>query len=114
LPLKQEVVEANTTRDEKPSYPRQEIAKTTSSGDSPAKVNKHQFEAKDSGDDEDELDAQIDLELETLSASLVRMRRVAEEMGREIEIQNRTSARVLAKNDHDEMIQMETADIKNS
>jgi hypothetical protein len=80
--------------------PAHESASTTAVAKILPVVSTYQVKARDSGDGEDEkLDRKIDLELKNLSVSLARMRRIAEEMAREISAQNETLARMLVKED---------------
>jgi hypothetical protein len=87
------VAEDTKTSDGLAYIPKHRPNETTTCLDNTVAASRYLFQETDSDENED-LD--IDLELETLSASIARMRRIAEEMGREIEIQNMTLARLLA------------------
>lgn len=54
------------------------------------------------GDEDDDVGRQIDFELEALSVSVAKLRRLAEAMGREIEMQNQTLARMCSSSADDQ------------
>jgi hypothetical protein len=61
----------------------------------PPQTSRYKFATPTASDDEDEeIDRQIDADLEQLSASVARLRKLAEEMGREVERQNQQLRRI--------------------
>lgn len=68
----------------------------TSKADAESAPSAYRFAASDYEDDED-LERQIDIDLDQLSESVARLRRLALAMGRELEMQNQQLARLWTK-----------------